>query len=66
MGVARPQQCRDQVSLLAIEDEQRMVNVLLVIATVEGALLIPWVGVWVAWKFRSTFCGAPSFSRSLR
>ena len=38
---ARDQQCRDQASALAIEDEQRMVNVLLVIAVVEGALLIP-------------------------
>ena len=45
MGVARPQERRDQVSALAVEDEQGVVHVLPVVAVVEGALLIAMGGV---------------------
>ncbi len=55
MGVARPQKCRDQVSALAIEDEQRMVDVLLVVAVIEGALLLSVGGIVGSIKVQKYF-----------
>jgi hypothetical protein len=59
MGVARPQERTDKVPTLAVEDEQGVVDVLLVVAVVVASFLIaPWVGSAVESKSRSTFCGA--------
>ena len=45
VGVARPQERRDQVPALPVEDEQGVVHVLLEVAVVVGALLISVGGV---------------------
>src|SRR5215208_1441641 len=45
MGVAGPQKRRDQVPALAVEDEQRMVDVLAVVAVVVAAFLLAVGGV---------------------
>jgi hypothetical protein len=45
VGVARPQQRRDQVPRVAVEDEQGMVDVLLEVTVVVGAFLIAVGGV---------------------
>ncbi len=67
VGVARPQECTDQMTALAVEDEKRMVHVRPVIAVVVTTLLIPvGGGSSVASKSKSTLSGAPSLPRSLR
>ena len=45
MGVAAPQQHADQMSTLAVEDAQRMVDVLLVVAVVVATFLITVGGI---------------------
>ena len=41
MGVARPEERRDQVPALSVEDQQGMVHVLLIVAVVVGTFLLP-------------------------
>ena len=45
MGISRPKKRRDEVPTLAVEDEQGMVDMLAVIAVVEGAFLLAVGGV---------------------
>ncbi len=45
MSVARPQQRGYEVSALAIEDQKRMVHMLLVVAVVEAAFLLSMGGI---------------------
>jgi hypothetical protein len=61
VGVARPQKCRDQVSALAVEDEQRVVDVLLVVAVVEGALLLSVGGICGSIKVQKYFLRSAIF-----
>src|SRR5215210_295176 len=45
VGVAGPQKRRDQVPALAVEDEQRMIHVLPIVAVVVGTFLLSMGGV---------------------
>ena len=45
MSVARPQERADQMPALAVEDEERMVHMLLVVAVVEAAFLLSVSGI---------------------
>lgn len=45
MGVSRPQQRRDEMPRLAVEDEQRIVHMLTVIAVVVRAFLLSVSGI---------------------
>lgn len=64
-GCCPPRERADQAPHLAVEYEQRMLDVLLVIAVVVGAFLIA-VGCTVVSKSISTFFEVPRVSRSLR
>jgi len=45
VGVAGPKERRDQVPAVAVEDEQRMVDVLPIVAVVVAPFLLPVGGV---------------------
>ena len=45
VGVARPQHCGQRKAGAAVEDEKRMIHMLLVIAVEEAELLLPMGGI---------------------
>jgi hypothetical protein len=45
VGVSRPEERRDQVPALAVEDQERMVHVLLVVTVVVATFLIAVGGI---------------------
>ncbi|MDQ3603337.1 MAG: hypothetical protein M3385_05710 [Actinomycetota bacterium] len=63
MGVACPQECGDELARIPVEDQKRVVDVLLEVAVILAFFLIAVSGVSVASKSRRTFSGAPSLPR---
>jgi hypothetical protein len=55
VSVSCPQECRDEVRTLTVEDDERMVDVLLVIAVVEGAFLLSVGGICDSIKVQKYF-----------